>query len=48
VTGDEDGDHLVRSVITVAKDRPYLTREQARAMLADDRSARPVLSAQER
>ena len=48
VIGDEEGDHLVGSVLAVAKDRPYLTREQAWAMLADGRSARPVLSAQER
>ena len=48
MTGDEDGNHLVGSVLAVAKDRPYLTREQARAMLADGQSARPVLSAQER
>ena len=48
VTGHEDGDRLVGSVLAVAKDRPYLTREQAGALLADGRSAQPVLSAQER
>jgi two-component system, NarL family, nitrate/nitrite response regulator NarL len=48
MTGDDDSNYLVGSALAVAKDRPYLTREQARAMLADGQSARPVLSAQER
>jgi len=35
-------------VLAAAADRPYVTRSQARAMLADQRPARPELSQQER
>jgi len=48
VSKDEGCDHLVEAVLAAAADRPYVTRSQARAMLADERPARPVLSAQER
>jgi two-component system, NarL family, nitrate/nitrite response regulator NarL len=45
---DEGRDHLVEAVLAAAADRPYVTRSQARAMLADQRPARPALSQQER
>ena len=48
VTKDEGRDHLLDAVLAVAEDRPYVTRSQAKAMLADRRSGRPALSAQER
>jgi len=48
VSKDEGRDHLVAAVLTAAADRPYVTRSQARAMLADQRPARPALSEQER
>jgi len=48
VTKDEGRDHLVEAVLAAAADRPYVTRSQARAMLADQQPARPVLSQQER
>jgi DNA-binding NarL/FixJ family response regulator len=48
VSKDEGRDHLVEAVLAAAADRPYVTRSQARAMLADQRQARPVLSDQER
>jgi DNA-binding NarL/FixJ family response regulator len=48
VSKDEGRDHLVEAVLAAAADRPYVTRSQARAMLADERSARPALSEQER
>jgi two-component system, NarL family, nitrate/nitrite response regulator NarL len=48
VSKEEGRDHLVEAVTAAADDRPYVTRSQARAMLADQRSARPVLSQQER
>jgi two-component system nitrate/nitrite response regulator NarL len=48
VSKDEGRDHLVEAVLAAAADRPYVTRSQARAMLADQRPARPMLSQQER
>jgi two-component system nitrate/nitrite response regulator NarL len=48
VSKDEGSDHLVEAVLAAASDRPYVTRSQARAMLADQRPARPTLSEQER
>ncbi len=48
VSKDEGRDHLVEAVLAAAADRPYVTRSQARAMLADQRPARPSLSEQER
>jgi two-component system, NarL family, nitrate/nitrite response regulator NarL len=47
VSKDEGRDHLVAAVLAAAADRPYVTRSQARAMLADQRPARPTLSQQE-
>jgi len=48
VSKDEGRDHLVEAVLAAAADRPYVTRSQARAILADERPARPELSSQER
>jgi len=48
VSKEEGRDHLVEAVLTAAGDRPYVTRSQARAMLADERPTRPALSQQER
>jgi len=48
VSKDEGSDHLVEAVLAAAADRPYVTRSQARAILADERPARPTLSDQER
>jgi len=48
VSKDEGRDHLVEAVLAAAADRPYVTRSQARAILADQRPARPTLSEQER
>jgi len=48
VSKEEGRDHLVEAVLAAAADRPYVTRSQARAMLADERAARPTLSEQER
>jgi DNA-binding NarL/FixJ family response regulator len=48
VCKDEGRDHLVEAVLAAAADRPYVTRSQARAMLADRRPVRPELSQQER
>jgi two-component system, NarL family, nitrate/nitrite response regulator NarL len=48
VTGDDDSNHLVGSVLAVVKDRSYVRRERATTMLTDGRPERPVLSAQER
>jgi two-component system, NarL family, nitrate/nitrite response regulator NarL len=48
VSKEEGRDHLVEAVLAAAADRPYVTRSQARAILADQRPARPVLSQQER
>jgi two-component system nitrate/nitrite response regulator NarL len=48
VSKDEGADHLVEAVLATAADRPYVTRSQARAILADQRPARPELSQQER
>lgn len=47
VSKDEGSDHLVEAVLAAAADRPYVTRSQARAMLADQRPGRPALSQQE-
>ncbi len=47
VSKDEGRDHLVETVLAAAADRPYVTRSQARAMLADQRPTRPMLSDQE-
>lgn len=44
---EEGREHLVEAVLAAAADRPYVTRSQARAMLADQRPARPSLSQQE-
>jgi two-component system, NarL family, nitrate/nitrite response regulator NarL len=48
VSKEEGRDHLVEAVLAAAADRPYVTRSQARAILADQRPARPALSEQER
>ncbi len=48
VSKEEGSDHLVETVLAAAADRPYVTRSQARAILADQRPARPALSEQER
>ena len=47
VSKEEGSDHLVEAVLAAAADRPYVTRSQARAMLADQRPTRPALSDQE-
>ena len=44
VSKEEGRDHLVEAVLAAAADRPYVTRSQARAILADERPARPELS----
>jgi DNA-binding NarL/FixJ family response regulator len=48
VSKEEGSEHLVEAVLAAAADRPYVTRSQAKAMLADERPARPALSQQER
>jgi two-component system, NarL family, nitrate/nitrite response regulator NarL len=48
VSKDEGREHLVEAVLAAAADRPYVTRSQARAILADQHPARPSLSEQER
>lgn len=48
VAKDEGRDHLVEAVLAAAGDRPYVTRSQAKAILADTQPSRPALSAQER
>jgi len=48
VSKEEGRDHLVEAVLAAADDRPYVTRSQARAILADQGPARPLLSQQER
>jgi two-component system nitrate/nitrite response regulator NarL len=48
VAKDEGRDHLLEAVLAAAQDRPYVTRSQAKAILASERVARPVLSAKER
>jgi two-component system, NarL family, nitrate/nitrite response regulator NarL len=48
VSKEEGRDHLVEAVLAAAADRPYVTRSQARAILADQDPARPALSEQER
>jgi two-component system, NarL family, nitrate/nitrite response regulator NarL len=47
VSKEEGSEHLVEAVLAAAADRPYVTRSQARAMLADQRPDRPELSQQE-
>jgi DNA-binding NarL/FixJ family response regulator len=47
VSKEEGRDHLVEAVLAAAMDRPYVTRSQARAILADQRPDRPTLSQQE-
>jgi two-component system nitrate/nitrite response regulator NarL len=47
VSKEEGSEHLVEAVLAAAADRPYVTRSQARAMLADERPERPELSQQE-
>jgi two-component system nitrate/nitrite response regulator NarL len=47
VSKEEGRDHLIEAVLAAAADRPYVTRSQAKAMLADQRPARPALSQQE-
>jgi two-component system, NarL family, nitrate/nitrite response regulator NarL len=44
---EEGSDHLVEAVLAVAADRPYVTRSEAEAILADQRPDRPALSPQE-
>ncbi|MBV9796012.1 MAG: response regulator transcription factor [Actinobacteria bacterium] len=48
VSKEEGREHLVEAVLAAAADRPYVTRSQARAILDDQRPARPALSEQER
>jgi two-component system, NarL family, nitrate/nitrite response regulator NarL len=48
VSKEEGRDHLVEAVLAAAADRPYVTRSQARAILADQYPGRPALSQQER
>jgi two-component system nitrate/nitrite response regulator NarL len=47
VSKAEGSEHLVEAVLAAAADRPYVTRSQARAILADQRPTRPALSQQE-
>jgi DNA-binding NarL/FixJ family response regulator len=47
VSKEEGRDHLVEAVLAAAADRPYVTRSQAKAILSDQRPARPLLSQQE-
>jgi len=47
VSKEEGREHLVEAVLAAAGDRPYVTRSQARAILADRHPARPALSEQE-
>ena len=47
VSKEEGREHLVEAVLAAAADRPYVTRSQARAILADERPDRPTLSQQE-
>jgi DNA-binding NarL/FixJ family response regulator len=48
VTKDEAEEHLVETIVAAAHDRPYVTRSQAKGMLADLRPSRPKLSTRER
>src|SRR5206468_11434110 len=48
IAKDEGRDHLVEAVLAAAGDRPYVTRSQAKAILADTQPSGPALSAQER
>jgi two-component system, NarL family, nitrate/nitrite response regulator NarL len=48
ISKEEGRDHLVEAVLAAATDRPYVTRSQARAILADQDPDRPALSQQER
>lgn len=47
VTKQEGRDHLIDAILAAAADRPYVTRSQAKAILAGAGSGRPALSAQE-
>jgi two-component system, NarL family, nitrate/nitrite response regulator NarL len=47
ISKEEGRDHLVEAVLAAAADRPYVTRSQAKAILADQRPTRPALSQQE-
>ena len=44
----ESGEHCVETIIAVATDRPYVTPSVAGAMLAEEATRRPQLSARER
>jgi two-component system, NarL family, nitrate/nitrite response regulator NarL len=48
IAKEEGRDHLVEAVLAAAGDRPYVTRSQAKAILADTQPSGPALSAQER
>ncbi|MGH3203652.1 MAG: DNA-binding response regulator [Streptosporangiaceae bacterium] len=48
ISKEEGRDHLVEAVLAAAADRSYVTRSQARAILADQHPARPALSQQDR
>ncbi len=48
VSKDEGRDHLIEAVLAAAADRPWVTRSQAKAILADPRPGRPALSGKER
>lgn len=48
ITKDEGPEHLVETIVSVAQDRPYVTRSHAKSILSDTRPGRPTLSAQER
>ncbi len=48
ISKEEGREHLAEAVLAAAADRPYVTRSQARAILADQSPARPALSEQER
>jgi DNA-binding NarL/FixJ family response regulator len=48
IAKDQGRDHLVEAVLAAAGDRPYVTRSQAKTILADTQPSGPALSAQER
>jgi DNA-binding NarL/FixJ family response regulator len=48
ITKHEGPEHLVETIVSVAQDRPYVSRSHAKGMLADTRPGRPALSTQER
>lgn len=47
VAKDEAEEHLIETIVAAAEDRPYVTRSQAKGILADRRPHRPKLSTQE-